>query len=189
MRIGGAGVNRVRPRPRSEFRQGSVAPRAAWRTRRINDFITDDAIADQVGINGHQFTHVGAWNNPATAREGCQTVACRNETIGQLAGGARVELLEIEPDGLQMGQRRVSPDDFDQRGFGVGRGRTSGVPQDFSHSTTFACGTVLPALYAASASASRRASSAASGSVSKIDFVSFPAMAPRQSIGSYHSWR
>jgi len=53
---------------------------------------------------------------------------------------------------------------------GIGQGDSFGVPRDLSHSTTRLLGTNWPDSIAASASASRRASSTASGSISKIDF-------------------
>lgn len=70
-------------------------------------------------------------------RESYETVAGGNNLRRDLGRGVRVELLYIVPDRLKVCQRRRSPYDGDQMRYGVGRGNSSGVPHDFSHSTTF----------------------------------------------------
>jgi hypothetical protein len=45
-------------------------------------------------------------------------------------------LFYIVPDGLKVCQRRLSPYDRGQKDYVVGRGNSSGVPHDLSHSTT-----------------------------------------------------
>jgi len=92
------------------------------------------------------------------------------EARGDLTRSLGIELPDIGPDGLKMRQGRLSPDNLVQRGSGFGQANSSAVPQESSHLATLACGTYRPARYAAIASASRRASSAASSS--KIDLIS-----------------
>jgi len=138
--------------------------------------IADNAIANDVGVRRDQFPLVGSRHDPATLWETYKAAASLDKTIRQLASRPRIKLLNINPDEPKMSQRRIRPNDFVQRGSGFGQGNSLVVPHDFSHSTTLSWVTNCPALISASAAASRRASSASSGSISKIDFILVSAM-------------
>ena len=79
---------------------------------------------------------------------------------------------------LQVRSHRFGPDNLRQREFVSGEGNSFGAPHVPRHSATLICDTNRPARYAAMASASRRASSASSGS--KIDLVLGSAIKPPQ---------
>jgi hypothetical protein len=93
------------------------------------------------------------------------------QTLRGGAGRARIKLLDVCADELKMTESRSRPYDLDQRRSGFGHGNSSGAPQDLSHSATLSWVTKRPASTSASATASRRASSASSGLVSKIDLA------------------
>jgi len=64
-----------------------------------------NAIPDEVWVCGNKFPPVGARNWPATQREIYETIAGRDETVGQLASRLWVELFEINPDETKLSQR------------------------------------------------------------------------------------
>jgi hypothetical protein len=127
-----------------------------------------------VGIGADQLAHVRAAHRAATPREMAQAITERLEPSGDIPRGPRVEPRDIGPNSLERPECRFDPDNVGQPGSGLGQGSSFGVPRESSHAATLACGTTLPDRYAAIASASRRASSASSGS--KIDRVSASAI-------------
>ncbi len=73
---------------------------------------------------------------PATVRECRQAVAGVVESESEFVGRTRSELLDVEPDGLELSERRFRPNDLRQDFSGFGQGNSSGVPQDLSHAPT-----------------------------------------------------
>src|ERR1700759_2269432 len=139
-----------------------------------HDCVPVDVIADDVGVDADKLPRGRAAHLAATVREIDKAITKRLEAACYVASCARIELLDIGPDGLKMRQSRFSPDNLGQRGSGLGQGNSFGVPQESSHSATLVCVTNRPAPLPAMASASRRASSASSGS--KIDVGSCSAI-------------
>lgn len=135
-----------------------VVPDAAY-----DDPITDHAIAQRIGRDGHDFaTPSGA--RAATFRMVSQALASSQQSLAKALGGQGTRLVEdVGDDVVDVGQCLVGPD-YLRHEYGVGS--WWGVPKDFSHSTTRSWGTTLPAARSASAAAS--AANSASSSSSKM---------------------
>jgi len=143
--------------------------RLAWTTGAMpdatyDDPITNHAIAQSIGRDGHDFAPPSG-ARAATFRMIRQALTSGQQSLAQALGCKRARLVEdISDDVVDVGQCLVGPDYF-RHEYGVGS--WLGVPKDFSHSATRSWGTTLPAAKSASAAASA-ANSASSSNSSKM---------------------
>lgn len=96
------------------------------------DGILLDAIADQIGSDQGQLTETAA-DRASTARESAQPVTGIDKPGGEALRRRRIELADIDADGLDVGQRLARPDYSRHES---GNGFSSGVPHFSSHSAT-----------------------------------------------------
>src|SRR4051812_2937047 len=123
--------------------------------RAVADAENEDALAvelvsDDIGRDGHQFASPASRETSAI-REVTQTIARFNQPSRHPLCGARVELVDIGADQLEIGECFPRPDYSSHSG---GTGFSSGVPQVASQAATSSWSTMRPALMSASARAS-----------------------------------
>lgn len=68
--------------------------------------IPRDAVANDVTIIGCQLAHGRPWHRPASMREAFQAVSGGDQMRRHCFGGLWIELLDIDPDCPQLGNRR-----------------------------------------------------------------------------------